>query len=287
MRTVQAFPEQAAMWRQVNITFADWPSAGRTAAEHLGPILACAEDDRLIASWFFVRKFPAWRVRYLTAPDAPPDAGSRVTGALHSLMSDPHVTAVREVVYEPETCAFGGREGMDSAHRLFHADSRHMLARLASGDRPAPDRSRELTLILMAVMLRGAGLDWYEQGDVWARVAVHRTNPAQSCSSQRLDSVRRYLTADTESALGDGSPLDVSPGWGQAFGTAGADLAMLSSAGLLHRGLRAVLVHHVIFTWNRHGLPYDTQALLASSARDAVFGADPTAQQNHRRGEAR
>jgi thiopeptide-type bacteriocin biosynthesis protein len=176
---------------------------------------------------------------------------------------------------------------MAAAHRLFHADSRHLLTRLASQNIAAPDRTRELALILMVVMLRGAGLDWYEQGDVWARVAIHRPNPGQPYAGQQLDSVRRYLTADTEAALGGGSPLAVAPGWGQDFGTAGADLAMLSSAGLLHRGLRAVLAHHVIFTWNRHGLPYDIQALLASRARDAVFGADPTAQQDHRRGEAR
>jgi thiopeptide-type bacteriocin biosynthesis protein len=287
MRAAQQFPEQAATWRQVNITFADWPAAGRTAAEHLGPLLARAEEDRLIASWFFVRKFPAWRVRYLPAPDAPPETASHITSALLSLVSNPNVTNVSEVVYEPETCAFGGREGMGSAHRLFHADSRHLLARLASQNTAAPDRSRELTLVLTVVMLRGAGLDWYEQGDVWARVAVHRPNPGQPYASQQLGPVRRYLTADTESVLSDGAPLAVTSGWGQAFGSAGADLAMLSSVGLLHRGLRAVLAHHVIFTWNRHGLPYDTQAQLASSARDAVFGADPTAQQDHRRGEAR
>jgi thiopeptide-type bacteriocin biosynthesis protein len=287
MRAAQPFPEKAATWRQVNITFADWPAAGRTAAEHLRPLLARAEEDRLIASWFFVRKFPAWRVRYLPTPDAPSETASHITRALLSLVSNPNVIDVSEVVYEPETCAFGGREGIDNAHRLFHADSRHLLARLAHHNTAAPDRSRELALLLTVVMLRSAGLDWYEQGDVWARVAVHRPNPWQPYADQQLDSVRRYLTADTEAALSDGSPLAATPGWGQAFGTAGADLAMHSSAGLLHRGLRAVLVHHVIFTWNRHGLPYDTQALLASSARDVVFGADPTAQQDHRQGEAR
>ncbi|MGQ0775693.1 MAG: hypothetical protein ACT4NY_14950 [Pseudonocardiales bacterium] len=54
---------------------------------------------------------------------------------------------------------------------------------------------------------------------------------------------------------------------------------LLAADGLLHRGLRAILAHHIIFAWNRHGLPYPTQAILANTAKAVVFGRDPTA--NH------
>jgi thiopeptide-type bacteriocin biosynthesis protein len=273
-------------WHQANVAFQDWNLAEPAALAHVCPVLAAAEKDGLISAWFFIRKHPCWRVRYQPST-RDGQAQARIERHLDELAAASRIGGWRRAVYEPESHAFGGTQAMAAAHRLFHADSRHLLTRLASQNIAAPDRTRELALILMVVMLRGAGLDWYEQGDVWARVAIHRPNPGQPYAGQQLDSVRRYLTADTEAALGGGSPLAVAPGWGQDFGTAGADLAMLSSAGLLHRGLRAVLAHHVIFTWNRHGLPYDIQALLASRARDAVFGADPTAQQDHRRGEAR
>jgi hypothetical protein len=41
-------------------------------------------------------------------------------------------------------------------------------------------------------------------------------------------------------------------------------------------GLRDVLAHHVIFAWNRLGLPSATQVVLAAAAKTAVFGPDPT-----------
>lgn len=42
-----------------------------------------------------------------------------------------------------------------------------------------------------------------------------------------------------------------------------------------------LLAHHVIFAWNRLGLPYTAQAVLSATARTVIFGPDPTAE-NHR-----
>jgi thiopeptide-type bacteriocin biosynthesis protein len=263
-----------ARWRQVNVVFANWAAAEDTAAWHLLPILADAEDEDLIASWFFVRKHPAWRVRYLPAAGRNDDPGGRMTAALCALAGIPAVERVTEVIYEPETRAFGGSEGMSLAHRLFYSDSCHLLLRASGRQMPAAgvaDHRRGLALLLTVALLRAAGLDWYEQGDVWARVAAHRQVPEQR-PGHLASAVSRYLSADTDKALGNGSRLAVA-GWGGAFRAAGHDLAELSAAGRLDRGLRAVLAHHVIFTWNRHGLAHDTQGLLAVTAKDTVFGA--------------
>ena len=46
---------------------------------------------------------------------------------------------------------------MDTAHRLFHADSRHLLAQAA---RPGRDLRRELPVVLASRMLRAARQDW-------------------------------------------------------------------------------------------------------------------------------
>ena len=62
--------------------------------------------------------------------------------------------------------------------------------------------------------------------------------------------------------------------------TPGSELADLSDSGQLHRGLRDVLAHHVIFAWNRIGLPYATQATLTAAAKTVIFGPDPTTERS-------
>ncbi|WP_410655243.1 hypothetical protein [Amycolatopsis sp. lyj-112] len=59
--------------------------------------------------------------------------------------------------------------------------------------------------------------------------------------------------------------------WSVSFHAAGIELGKLARAGTLRRGLRAVLAHHVIFHWNRMGLPYNAQSLLAHAAKAVVF----------------
>jgi protein-L-isoaspartate(D-aspartate) O-methyltransferase len=60
---------------------------------------------------------------------------------------------------------------MTVVHRLFHADSRHILAYLVQA---GGEHRRELGLILATMLMRAAGQDWYEQGDVRQRIAAHR-----------------------------------------------------------------------------------------------------------------
>jgi thiopeptide-type bacteriocin biosynthesis protein len=79
-----------------------------------------------------------------------------------------------------------------------------------------------------------------------------------------------------ESQMRDGAALAWTGEWAAAYATAGRELASLAATGHLHRGLRDVLAHHVIFAWNRLGLPYTTQAILAATAKTVVFGPDPT-----------
>lgn len=181
-----------------------------------------------------------------------------------------HLADVTQATYEPETRAFGGPESMTCAHRLFHQDSRHILTCLARHPQTAR-RRRELAVVLCTALLRGARLDWYEQGDVWAQVASHRDPPGHEPPGLE-DSMRQLMTASTVTSL----PLCVSA-WAAAFTSAGRQTAGLASAGQLHRGLRDVLAHHVVFAWNRIGLPHNAQAVLASTAARVVFGPDPAA----------
>ena len=258
----------ALIWHQVNVSFPDWDSAEQTAATHLGPRL---DSEEQLTAWWFIRKTPCWRIRY----QATRGAWSGVERHLRELTAQGHLVAWTRVVYEPEVHAFGGLESMAAAHRLFHDDSRAILTYLR--DQPTDRHRREISLMLCSVMLRAARQDWFEQGDIWARVASYRKSPPGTLPEQPklLEPVRRLITADAGLKMRDGTPLACCAGWADAYGAAGEELARLAASGLLHRGLRDVLAHYVIFSWNRLGLPYAMQSALASTAKTVVFGPDP------------
>lgn len=256
-------------WRQLDLAFPEWATAETTAVAHLRPLLVQAHRDGLVQTWWFVRKNPCWRLRYL--PDHP-EGASELASRLAELVDDGHLQQTHPVIYEPETLAFGGDEAMDLAHKLFALDSQHLL------DHAAADGSlrRELTILLPTALLQGANLDWYEQGDVWARVAQHR-RPDEPVPADAINALNPALTRlmRTDTAhLAESQPWLKVADWAHNFTSTGHELAHLTRTGRLHRGLRAVLAHHIVFTWNRHGLPYALQALTAETARQAVF--DPT-----------
>src|SRR5262249_50665002 len=132
-------------WQQANIAFPDWTAAEQAALTHLAPILTAAEADGLISTWFFIRKRPAWRVRYNPADDtAPSDIGRR----LDELAALRHINGWTSGVYEPELHAFGGSEAMDASHRFFGRDSSESLAYLSRLGKEGTDHRRELSLVL-------------------------------------------------------------------------------------------------------------------------------------------
>jgi thiopeptide-type bacteriocin biosynthesis protein len=268
--------DDSRTWRQVNIAFPDWNQAESAVLAHLAPHLAAAEAEGMIDAWFFIRKHPCWRVRYLPAAAG---TETRIEGHLDDLTASRQIDSWTTVIYEPETHAFGGVEAMAAAHRLFHQDSRCLLAYLQGNGGAGTGHRREISIMLCAILMRAAGQDWYEQGDVWARVATHREPPAGHGTNTLATlhaSVRRLMSVDAASQMCDNASLAHIAQWADAYATAGRELANLAAAGALHRGLRDILAHHVIFAWNRLGLPYVVQAVLAASATTVVFGPDPT-----------
>lgn len=237
------------------------------AADRIAPEL---DADGPFTAWWYIRKAPCWRIRY--QPGLHRQA--RVEQLLDELASASHITSWTKVTYEPEVHAFGGPEAMAAAHRLFHADSRGVLGYLR--DQPGGRHRREISLMLCSIMMRTACQDHYEQGDVWARVADHRAPPVSTTAGgPDPDTVRRFLIVDATSWMRDSAPFAHCAEWASAYAAAGRELADLAAGGRLRRGLRSVLAQHVIFAWNRLGLPYATQSALASTAKTAVFGPDP------------
>ncbi|MDC0773213.1 methyltransferase, FxLD system [Streptomyces sp. HD] len=253
-------------WQQHNITFVDREIAQRTIAERLGPTLIEAEADGQLTDWWFMNKQP-WPLRYLADKPSP-----AIESLLSDLIGDGVAVSCLPCVYEPETDAFGGPEAMDAAHELFHSDSRHLLTYQTN---PMRLGRRETAVLLTSAMMRGAGLDWFEQGDVWAKVAALRPATAPQPPERAAElapAMRKLMTADAHSLCRPDGPLHAHEEWVPAFERAGATLADLAARGALTRGLRAVIAHHVIFHANRAGLLRDDQSALSHIAREVVMG---------------
>ncbi|MYW01846.1 methyltransferase, FxLD system [Streptomyces sp. SID3343] len=254
-------------WHQHNVTFADRESSRRAISERLGPALLAAEEAEQLDTWWFMNKQP-WPLRYRAVRPSP-----IVESVLDDLVEDGTVRSRPVGIYEPETLAFGGAHAMNTAHDLFHADSRHLLAYC-----PGPGQlgRPESVVLLISALMRGADLDWFEQGDVWAKAAALRpaTEPLTPARSAVLiPAMRTLTTVDTRALSRPGGPLDGHAEWVDAFERTGTTLAHLATTGGLSRGLRAVIAHHVIFHANRAGLSPGDQSALFTIAREAVMGS--------------
>jgi len=262
----------AARWCQLRIRLTGQDHSERTVAAVLGPRLDTLTAEGGAAGWWFMRKPPGWRIRLL---DADTPAVSRL---LAGLAADGIDAARTPSPYEPETTAFGGPTGMDIAHALFCADSRGVLGYLSCGDPPAG--RRELSVLLISAMLTAAGLDWFERGDVFGRVARMRPEiPAGGTAKtgQLAAQLKVMLAVPVPAGLpvltaGGGAGFAVR--WLTAFQDAGRRFAGAAESGTLGRGLRTVLAHAVIFHWNRLGLTATTQAVLARAATTAYLPQD-------------
>ncbi|MFF0387800.1 methyltransferase, FxLD system [Kitasatospora sp. NPDC004615] len=254
-------------WIQHEIRFRDGQSAEHAAAHRLAPALTAAKSDLSLDGWWYMRKNP-FKLRYRAEVPVP-----SITGLLDSLTAEGLITGWTNGIYEPETAAFGGERGMEVAHELFHHDSRYLLARAAPAGAPTLGR-RETTVLLTGVILRAAGLDWYEQGAVWDLFARLRPEPAAVDPEREAVWTRamlRLMTVDTRRLTSSAGPLQGQDEWASAFESAGQSLAQLARHDSLTRGLRAVLAHHLLFHANRAGISTADQSSMAALALEVVF----------------
>lgn len=258
-----------AGWYQLRVQFSASDTAETIGAHQLGPRLEELQTRGAIDGWWFLRKPPGWRLRLRDA-DIP-----AVDQVLHELTAAGALTRWWPTVYEPETAAFGGPDGVQAAHDLFYADS---LGVLEYARQNAPDLGRrELSVVLISALLRAAGLDWFERGDVFARVAHMRPAPADA-DGARIEklaaNVRTLLAipvqADSEPFAAGGHAAFAAP-WLTAWQAAGNHLGRAAAEGRLDRGLRALLTHVLIFHWNRLGLSAATQGILSRAAAAALL----------------
>ena len=254
-------------WHQVNVRPAGPDQADRTLATLVGPRLDTLVTAGAASGWWYLNKTPGWRIRVL---DADTDTLCELLAALAAAGT---IAAWNPAIYEPETAAFGGDAGMDIAHTLFCADTTGVLNFLRA---PSPPLGRrELSVLLISALCAAAGLDWYERGDVFTRIAAMRPDPPPAAARTGLAAQLRTLltaSAEAESPLfNTGGPATFAAPWRDTFEQAGHHFGAAATAGTLDRGLRATLAHTVIFHWNRLGLSAITQAALARAAAHACL----------------
>ena len=234
----------------------------------LAPALNASQENRLLHGWWFMRKAPL-KLRYLV--DSP--RSTAITDLLDQLTGDGRIVAHTTEIYEPEILAFGGELAMDIAHSLFHTDSRILLTEQSADSALG---QRETSVLLCNAMMRAAGLDWYEQGDVWAKVAELRPPetiaPALEKRGRLRAAMQQLMTVNAHALCTPNGPLAHAEEWIAAFEEAGRDLAHAARHGRLTRGLRAVLAHHIIFHANRAALPLGDQSAMSALAKEVVMG---------------
>jgi thiopeptide-type bacteriocin biosynthesis protein len=256
-------------WYQINVEFSDWSAAETVGATQLGARLAHLEERGELGTWWFLRKHPCWRLR-LRHPDV-----AAVNRQLDELTTTGGIARWWRTTYEPETAAFGGTDGMDTIHDLFCADSCGVLAYLRH-EHPGIGR-RELSILLISGLFQAAGLDTFERGDVFARVAQLRPTPTDTNATrieQLAENVRVLLSVPdlpTSGLFSPGEPAAHAGSWLAAFQTAGHQVGTAAARGELKRGLRAILTHVLIFHWNRFGLSATGQSVLARAATMALL----------------
>lgn len=268
-------------WWQAHLEFAEWHKAEYTAATILEPHLRAWIAEGLLDRWWFIRKAPCWRLRLRSHPANRDELAVTAAALFDQLVDDGHLSTWRPSHYEPESLAFGGPVGIAIAHDLFSADSTHLLSYL-NADQHQLGR-RELSLLLCTALFRAAGQEWFEAGDIWHRVAHLRPVPDHantdtrhhSSLSRQLRTLLNYDTRPTGPLFSSDGPLATTRPWAEAFHDAGQALAAAGDQSSLHRGIRAVLAHHVIFHWNRLGFDANTQHALAHAAAIAVLHDEP------------
>ncbi len=265
-----------ATWWQANLEFDDWNRTEETVIAYLAPVLDSLAQKGVLHSWWFIRKAPCWRLRLrpVHSDELQPCASTE----LNRLVEHNRLVSWRPTHYEPEVLAFGGPAGIRIAHNLFSADSANLLAYLRTGQMPLG--RRELSVLLCTELFRAAGQEPFEAADVWSRVAhlrpAGKEEEARADLVQQLRAILAYDTSPDGPLFTSGGPLASAHSWAAAFHDAGRHLASAANHGNLHRGLRRILAHHVIFHWNRLGIDVQTQHALAHAAATALLDGTTT-----------
>jgi thiopeptide-type bacteriocin biosynthesis protein len=259
---------ETSSWLQVNVAVARHNASAlpgvRALFRRLSPIISYWKREQKIKCFFFARKPPDLRLRFLCAsPES--ELLLDLETILLELQKSGLVSHFFRSVYEPEVLQFGGTEAMALVHRYFETDSLAWTALDLLEEANA--RIIATDTLVLAVMndlfLRTLSCS-AEVWDAWCNLAksipssqtdtpprteivlIESIVPSACAEEERI--LRNYLEANQQLATG---------------------LQHTWTEGKLLCGMRALLPFIAMFHFNRHGLDSVRQVAIASAMKQA------------------
>ncbi|OLE02477.1 MAG: hypothetical protein AUI36_43360 [Cyanobacteria bacterium 13_1_40CM_2_61_4] len=270
----QIWPYDPPAWYQANIALrrdgGSMLASARSVFRAIGPNLNKWRKERELVCFFFMRKPPGLRLRFLAGSSIKNDVSALLDNLVHQSVIERWVTTV----YEPETDRFGGTAAMQAIHEWFDADTRQwmILDRLRSEGRASIGRD-DLCAAIALDFVKATVPDRAETWAIWRLYA----------SSNGLEP-----SGMTETPFGDFTVIksaaspeeqEVVQAYEEANRALSAQLICLWERGELSAGIRGVLAAIILFHFNRHGLDILSNSRIAWTMIRAL---DPSTEQVQR-----
>jgi thiopeptide-type bacteriocin biosynthesis protein len=255
----QVWPYDSLEWQQVNVapTLVDGSmvSSAGSVFRALEPFLNEWRNKRQLASFFFMRKDPGIRLRFL----ADHAVARELSELLDRLVDEGAVDAWFRSIYEPEVQRFGGGAAMEAVHKWFDADTTQWirLDRLRTDGRAVIARD----MLCAAVALDLVKATVPDRGESWAVWCQYASSSGLASEDVTAD----LPVPDFESLTSNATPgeQEVLHAYEAANRTLSDELLRVWRDGQLCAGLRSVLAAIILFHFNRHGLDAAAHARIA------------------------
>jgi thiopeptide-type bacteriocin biosynthesis protein len=252
------WPYSSGQWFQANVALSRQDGRALASARRvLRAVEALALDARQageLGCFFFMRKPPDLRLRFLTTSDALP---AELGVVLDDLARDGAIERWFPSIYEPEIDRFGGQMGWGAVREWFDGDTTRWLAvdRLREAGTATLSTDRFCASVALALAVSALG-DRAEVRDVFRHYAaslgvVRPDGPLDAFD----DEATRRAASDGERSL--------LAAYDAANTTLSGALRALWETGGLTAGLRAIVADVVLFHGHRHGLDRDAHARFA------------------------
>ncbi|MBI4694508.1 MAG: hypothetical protein HY749_10850 [Gammaproteobacteria bacterium] len=253
-------PPADAQWTQFDIALVRTAGDARPGARRLFALVeswwAPEYAAGRIPRWFFMRKPPDVRLRFLATPQARP-ALDALAAVLAREVASGTLAAAAPGRYAPEETRFGGPAALDCAHAWFTLDSvlwRHFEARAAQDLR---EPAAEIWLAAIFQDLFAA----VGARDGWPRLARHveLSSPPAAAPLPGLPTLAALA--------GEAAPDAATRALAQAYREGNRHFAAALARRALPPGCPAAEVASLtaFFTFNRHGFPGERSRPLVAS----------------------
>lgn len=252
------WPFGARQWHQHNVALVraggSAIASARAVFRALAPALLAWRSSGRLACFFFMRKPPDLRLRFLG--DA--ELSHEVEAILHQLTSSGQLERAFASVYEPEIERFGGAEAMEAVHAWFDADTAAWMTLDAlAADGRALIAAEVLVSAVAADLVARTLADRAETMALWQRY---------SADLGLADSGEVGPPVDELATLASRAGVELTPvleSYLEANRALAEALASSWHAGTLSTGLRSVVGAVVLFHLHRHGLDAEGHARVA------------------------